>query len=375
VSNPSRAVAILAGFVSLSCAASRDPIYIGVAGPFSEPRGASMRLAATLAAKQLNDRGGIAGHPLRLVFADDSSLEGVAVRAAQQFVDSGRVVAVVGHLSSDPTRASMGVYTGQGSPIPVISPSASSPQLSGLSPWLFRVCPSDLAHGTQLARFARQRLGAGRAAVIYSNDDYGRGVRRMFVNEFTNLGGTVLEQDPYLATHGSPEPFLSRLRRSGGPDVLVLAAQRADAEVVLRELRAAGVRWPVIGGDALVGIEADGPLAEGVRMSVSYLSDRTGERNDAFVTAYARAYGQRPDHRGAGTYDVIMLLAQAIEQGGGSRDAIRSYLASVGQSRPAYEGVTGRIAFDSAGDVPDKPVLIAVVRGGRLVTDWQPQGR
>ena len=69
---------------------------------------------------------------------------------------------------------------------------------------------------------------------------------------------------------------------------------------------------------------------------------------------------------------MIMLLAQAIEQVGASRDAIRSYLASVGQSRPAYEGVTGRIAFDSAGDVPDKPVLIAVVRGGRLVTDWQP---
>ena len=90
------------------------------------------------------------------------------------------------------------------------------------------------------------------------------------------------------------------------------------------------------------------------------------------MTAYARAYGQRPDHRGAGAYDVIMLLAQAIKQVGASRGAIRGYLASVGRVRPAYEGVTGRIAFDSAGDVPDKPVLIAVVRGGRLMTDWQP---
>jgi ABC-type branched-subunit amino acid transport system substrate-binding protein len=41
----------------------------------------------------------------------------------------------------------------------------------------------------------------------------------------------------------------------------------------------------------------------------------------------------------------------------------------VGGSRPAFEGVTGRIAFDSAGDVPDKAVVIGVVRNGRLVTD------
>ena len=367
-----RILALLAAHGALACAAGRNPIYIGIAGPFSEARGASMQLAARLAAKQLNDQGGIAGRPVRLVFADDSSLENVVVRDAKAFVDSDRVVAVVGHLSSGPTRAALGVYTGAGDPIPLITPSASSPDLSGLSPWLFRICPSDLAHGTQLARFARERLNARRAAVIYTNDDYGRGVRRTFVSEFRALGGTVLEQDPYLVTHGSPEPFLTRLRGLGGPDVLVLAAQRVEGEAVLRELRAQHLRWPVIGGDALVGIETDGPLADGVRVSATYLSDRTGERNDAFVTAYARAYGQRPDHRGAGAYDVIMLLAQAIRQVGAQRDAIRRYLGTVGHTRPAYEGVTGRIAFDAAGDVPDKPVLIAVAHGGRLVTEWQP---
>ena len=363
----------VAGLLVASCGpASREPVYIGVAGPFTQPRGSSMQLAARLAARQINDRGGIGGRPLQLVYADDSGEEGAAVRAAQSFVDRDRVVAVVGHLSSGPTLSALGVYAGASDPIPLISPSASSPDLSGLSPWMFRICPSDLAHGTQLARFARQRLGAARAAVIYTNDDYGRGVRRTFVSEFRRQGGTILEEDPYLATHGSPEPFVARLRRAGGVDVLMLATQRPEAEAVLRELRAAGLHWPAIGGDALVGIETDGPLADGVRVSVSYLSDRTGALNDAFVTAYARAYGQRPDHRGAGAYDVIMLLAQAIRQVGTQRDAIRGYLASVGRGRPAFEGVTGRIAFDSAGDVPDKSVLIAVVRGGRLVTEWQP---
>jgi len=222
----------------------------------------------------------------------------------------------------------------------VISPSASNPDLSGLSPWFFRICPSDLAHGAQLARFARQRLGAARAAVIYTNDDYGRGVRRTFVAEFTRLGGTVLEEDPFLSTHTTAEPYLARMRQRGGVDVLVLATQRLEAETVLRDLRGLGLHWPVMGGDALVGIEADGPLAEGVRVSLTYLADRTGEDNGRFV--------------------------------GASRPALREYLAQVGRGRPAYEGVTGRIAFDQQGDVPDKPITIAVVRGGRLVTEWAP---
>src|SRR5213592_4805221 len=52
-------------------------------------------------------------------------------------------------------------------PPPMISPSASSPALSGMTPYVFRVCPSDLQHGPELARFAWHTLGARRAGIIY----------------------------------------------------------------------------------------------------------------------------------------------------------------------------------------------------------------
>ena len=63
------------------------------------------------------------------------------------------------------------------------------------------------------------------------------------------------------------------------------------------------------------------------------------------------------------------LLARAIEEVGDDRRALRDYIGAVGAGRPAYEGVTGRIAFDSLGDVPDKPVVIGVVRNGRLASE------
>jgi branched-chain amino acid transport system substrate-binding protein len=134
-------------------------------------------------------------------------------------------------------------------------------------------------------------------------------------------------------------------------------------------MRTLGLTWPVLGGDALTGIEADGALAEGLRVSSAYLSDRPGERNAAFVAEYARAFaGERPDQRGAGTYDIVRLLARAIADGGRDRRAVRNYLARLGRGKTPFEGVTGTIAFDASGDVPGKSVAIGVVRDGRLVT-------
>jgi branched-chain amino acid transport system substrate-binding protein len=333
-----------------------------------------MRHAAQLVAEEINAAGGIRGRRLQLVFADDSGSEDRAVRIAKAFSDSAAMVAVVGHLSSNTTLAAGRVYSAGANPLLMISPSASSPDLTGFSPYVFRVTPNDLNQGQQIARFARRSLeggnrggggGARRAGVIFINNEYGRGLRRAFAAEFSGLGGTILEEDPYLSDTPSLEPYLSRMRQRGGVDVLVLACERPGAELALRELRQLGLRWPVIGGDALTGIA--GPLAEGVRFSSTYLPQQPGERNAAFVAAYARAFkGERPDHRGAGAYDILRILAQAIAAVGPDRDAIRDYIAQVGTTRPAFEGVTGTIAFDANGDVPTKPVVIGVIRNGQL---------
>src|SRR5204862_71366 len=91
----------------------------------------------------------------------------------------------------------------------------------------------------------------------------------------------------------------SMIRATRTPRGRGRAAARRGAprgELALREMRSLGLRWPVLGGDALTGIEADGALAEGMRLSSAYLPDRRDERNVAFVADYARAFpGQRPD--------------------------------------------------------------------------------
>jgi len=55
-------------------------------------------------------------------------------------------------------------------------------------------------------------------------------------------------------------------------------------------------------------------------------------------------------------------LATVLASAGADRHAIRDRLARIGNDVPAYEGVTGSIAFDAHGDVPAKSVVIGTVR-------------
>src|SRR5258706_11951468 len=275
-----RNLALIASLLLASC--SRDggrPVVIGLAGPFSRPRGVSMQRAAELAVKEINARGGLRGRPLALRILDDSGRADVAIQVAQTLADDPEVVAVIGHLTSGTSIAGARIYGGGRRPVAMISPSASSPDLSGVNPFTFRICPTDLSHGAQLARYARQGLGARRAGIIYIDDDYGRGLRLSFATEFRRLGGTVAEEAPSLPTTASLDAYLGRLRQVGGVDVLMLATERGGAELALRDEGRLGLRWPTIGGDALTGIEGAGALAEGVRLSSAYLADRPGDRN------------------------------------------------------------------------------------------------
>ena len=328
-----------------------------------------MLLAARLAVQQINAAGGVRGRAFELVEEDDQGDVERAVEIAHRLYSDRSVVAVIGHLTSGATMATAPIYNGGEQPVTEISPSASNPLLSNAGPYTFRTCPTDQVHGARLAAFATVQLGAKRAAILYLNDSYGRGVRTVFNEEFGKRGGRIVTDDPYLDDLPGFEPFLERLRRRGGADVLLIAGTSPGAVRILSTLDSLRMRPAVMGGDGIAGVETAGSLADGVYVSEAYLPDQPGAKNAEFVKAYRAAYGNRePDHRGAGAYDIVYLLARAIREAGPHRTRIRDYLAGVGTRTPPFEGVTGRIAFDDRGDVPDKDVVIGVVRGGRIVT-------
>jgi branched-chain amino acid transport system substrate-binding protein len=364
---PRIAALILAGALTGCGATESGPVRIGVAGSFSDPIGLPMKLAAELAADEINASGGIAGRPIELVARDDYANPDSAVFIANDLYESG-VAAVVGHVFSGTTLAAAPVYNGGPNPVVAISPSSSSPELTSAGDYTFRICPSDLAHGATLARWVHEHLGFRRGAVLYLNDQYGRGIRQTFVEEFLRLGGQLDGIDPYLGERPDVSPYLDRLARNRGAEFLLVAGNRGEAEEIIRQARRRGLKMPVLGGDGLEGIHEAGELAEGVSLSSAYFPAIKTEANRRFVAAYHRKYpgAGLPNQPAAATYDALYLLREIIARVGTDRSAVRRALAAVGSATPPYDGVTGTVAFDAAGDVPNQNVYMGLVRHGAI---------
>src|SRR3954470_13499621 len=110
-----RRFAVLAAILSLTTCSrgnsrSGTPLVLGLAGPFSQPRGVSMKHAAELAVREVNARGGIRGRALALRIMDDSGRPDVAIRIAQQLSEDPAVVVVIGHLNSSASLAAGRIY-------------------------------------------------------------------------------------------------------------------------------------------------------------------------------------------------------------------------------------------------------------------------
>jgi branched-chain amino acid transport system substrate-binding protein len=368
----SRAFVLLALGTVLASAAcadgSSEPVRIGVAGPFTDPVGLPMKLAAELAAEEINAKGGIDGRPLELLARDDFADPDSAVYVATDLKSAG-VAAVIGHLWSGTTIAAAPVYNGGGDAVVAISPSSSAPAVTAAGPWTFRLCPSDLEHGAALARWIRNDLGLERGAVLYLNDEYGRGVRQTFASEFNRLRGTLVAIDPYLGETPDVGIYLDRLAKQAAAQFIVVAGNRGEAEIILRESRRRNFTVPVLGADGLEGIEAIGPLAEGVYISQAYLPTIETPANRRFVEAWRKKYPAAglPNQPAAATYDAVYLLRDVIGRVGTDRQAVRDALARVGRDSPPYIGAAGRVAFDAAGDLASGEVHMAVVRGGGVI--------
>jgi branched-chain amino acid transport system substrate-binding protein len=350
-----------------ACHLSREPIRIGLAGSLSDPVGIPMKRAAELAVEEINAKGGVQGRPLELIEQDDYADPDSAVFVATDLYEAG-VSAVIGHLFSGTTLAASPVYNGGPDPVAAISPSSSSPEISTAGDYTFRICPSDLAHGVALARWVHDTLGLERGAVLYLNDQYGRGVRQTFVRDFVRRGGELISIDPYLGDTPDVAPYLDRLVKLGRVQFLLVAGNRGEAEEILRQARTRGLQMPVLGGDGLEGIEEAGAIADGVYLSSAYLPTLSTSANRAFLQAYRKKFPSAglPNQPAAATYDAVYLLRDVIAKAGPKRKDVRKTLAQIGTGLPAFRGVTGMVAFDMRGDVPNQAVYIGVVRDGQV---------
>jgi branched-chain amino acid transport system substrate-binding protein len=333
-------------------------VTFGAAGPWTQAYGQANKNGIQLAVDEINaSPQWQKGRKLEIVFADDSGNGVRASEVAQRFVDSASIVAVVGHVNSGAMVSAAHVYDKH---LAAVATTATSPSLTGISPWAFRVIPSDSANGMRIAQFAN-KLGRKRAAVLYENNPYGRGLADNFRKSFS---GEIISLDA-IGDGGdqSFEPFISWFK-SVKPDVVFVAGTDASGSAFLKEARRQGLTADLVGGDGWQTL-APSPLADGIYVGAPFSAQDPRPEVQAFVSAYEKKFNATPDGNAALAYDATMLLARAVEHVGADRAKIRDYLAGLTDAT-AYKGITGTIRFRADGDPVGKNIVMTRVRNGAM---------
>jgi branched-chain amino acid transport system substrate-binding protein len=358
---PRRAALAATLLLGLAGCGRGEAIVFGVAGPLQREYGASTRLGAELAQAEINAEGGINGRQIELRFRDDDANRERAIAVAEELYADPEVVAVVGHVNSAPMAAAAPVYD-RG--LPALAPSATSPGIGRLSRWVFRVASSDSANAVALARQAAT-MGS-RIAVLYENDDYGRGLSESFRAALLASGGSVLEVDPYLEATEDLRPYLARLKEKGA-ELVFIAGVEVGASRIIQQAKEVGLGARFLGGDGLEGLVTLGPEYNGTLVGLLYHPDASQPARE-FAEKFRRVHGRDPDSFAALGYDAVRLLARAAKDGGPSRGAVRDYLAGVGREggSAAFTGATGTVRFDENGDPLEKGFAVGAIRDGRI---------
>lgn len=348
------------------CGSPEGPVVFGLAGPFRTEYGASMQQGAELARRDINQAGGIDNRLLEFRVVDDAADPDSAMRVAETLFRDPEVVAVVGHVNSGTTVQAAATYE---LGLPAVATSATSPVVSTQGRWIFRVASSDSANSVALARFAR---GLGlTSAVLYENEDYGRGLANGFRNAMIEAGGRVVEMDPYLPGTPDLSPYLERMK-ARGVKLVFLAGLQDDAARIIRRAHEVGLVAHFLGGDGVEGLAQKGSEFNGTMVGLLFHPEASPAAG-RFAERFRAAYHHEPDSFAALGYDATRLLAAAAEEAGPRRSSIRSYLAGVGRPHgaPPFEGVTGTIRFDANGDPVAKDFNIGSMWAGKITLEGE----
>lgn len=345
-----------------SSACHRDPPVLGVPHPPPSPSVIDVVL------QSVADFPGGPPAAMRGPVSNQATYSAREVDVATQLAALPGIVAVVGHQDSRSTLLAAPVYDEAG--VPLVVPNATSRALAAAGRWVFPVAPSDSQEGAFIAEFATRVLRARRIALLYDNDEYGRGLRDGVRDALAAAGTPLVADAPIGAVCAGNDDATVTLMTSHRPppDVLVLAARQGDAVCIVKQAhgRLPAIRF--ITGDAVEInerlIAAMGAAAESTYFVAFWYDGLTDARSTAFTSTYRRVTGSHPSPAIALQYDALMLLMTAVRDVGPHRKAIQTYLSDLGRSRPAYEGVTGPISFEAG---RRRPLYMLRVSGGATI--------
>jgi len=393
----------LTSALALSAAAANAAdckITVGVVMELTGPAGEYGQAGAKsvdMAFRDLNEAGGVRGCQLATDTRDSQSPGNVAVDAATQLVQVGKVPVVIGGIISS---VSIPILTSVTAPAKVVqvSPASSSPTLTALgregktNGIFFRTITSDALQGVAAAKYALDQ-GFKKLAVIHVNNDFGVNMVNEFSRAYKALGGEIVSVTPYNEKQSSYQSEVTKAME-GEPDGLYLISYPVDGATIARAwISQGGVQKFLLndGMNSMDFITAVG--AEYLNEAYGTSSGTSPTKSTEYFNANYKAFSNiEPSNPAADrSYDAGAIVGLAIAAAGSDKSAdireaiykvvdpkgepiyagkeeFAKALKLIGEGKPIrYEGVIGPVAFDKYGDITG-PFRLWKIKDGEVTT-------
>jgi len=325
-----------------------------------------------LAVKEINAAGGILGRKVEYTASDTQSQPQVAKALAVKAVDDGAYV-VMGPVFSGSILVSMAETKRAG--IPNFTGGEAAAITQQANPYVFRTSFTQTTAMPKVARYVKDNLKAKTVAIIYTNNDFGKGGRDVFIKAVEPQGVKVVAD---ISTDPGQVDFSGAVLKAkqANADALFVYTNEEEAARALRELKKQGYDKPIVGETVLTSqkvIELAGDAANGAVAHVGLTADAPDPGIKAFAAKFQKEYNYKPDHNGLKGY-TGMYVVKAVTEKVGKLDpkAFADAMHGIKLTTKDYPGILMDVSFDNNGDLDRESFMTKVVNGKQEVIATLP---
>ncbi|MGK9232037.1 ABC transporter substrate-binding protein [Inquilinus limosus] len=360
---------IALGLATAGPARAEDPIRIADVIELSGAGatvGTNWKNAIEMAVDEINQKGGILGRPLEVSHYDTQTNPGVSRAQVQKALDEEPYV-IFGPIFSGSVKVNM--MLAQQAEVPQFTGAEATEITQAGNPYIFRTSISQAAAMPKLANYLANDLKARKVAVVWVNNDFGKGGHDAILEQMKAHGIEVVAD---LSTESGQADFAADVvkLKSSGADAAIVYTNEEESARFLREARKQAIGIPLIGETTLLNqkvIDLAGDAANGVRGHVGLSADAPIDTIRAFRERFQARYGYLPDHNAIKAYLAVYAVRYATEKiGKVDSVALAETLHGLTITTQDEPGILIDTSWDANGDV-DRVSFLAEVENGRQV--------
>jgi len=353
--------------LSFSAIAAAQTIKIANIVELSGPgatSGTNFKDGVLLAVKEINAAGGILGRKIEVSTNDTQSNPGIAKGLTTKAIDDD-VFAVFGPVFSGSILVSMAET--KRAEIPNFTGGEASAITKQGNPYVFRTSFTQDTAMPKVARYIANGLKAKTVALIYVNNDFGKGGRESLIKSLEPLNVKVTVD---ISTEQGQIDFSAAVLKAkqSNADVVFVYTNEEESARALRELRKQGVNKPFVGETVLTSqkvIELAGEAANGAVAHVGLTVDAPNPAMRAFRAKFEKENKYISDHNGIKGYTGVYIMKAAIEKVGKfDRKLVAKALHGMKILVAQQPGVLMDVSIDANGDL-DRESFMTEVRNGK----------